>query len=212
MSRPLLLGLCVLLSGCTLEQLSIRPEAVELAQDQDQSLAVVQTVAASPAPPEPQPQPQPQSQSQSQPQLPGQDGPTAELLQGGDLRLTTRRSEQTFPDGNRIWMVELHRGDELLARWKAASGIAKRQDADRLWSPGNAAPLPAGRYSLGRPEPWGEDLWFDLQPRFETSRSALGIHRCYPGTGCICFPSRTDIDALAAWVREANLQTLDVLN
>ena len=210
MSGPLWLGLSMLLSGCTLQQLSIRPEAVEPAQVLDQSQAVVQTVAASPAPPEPQPQPQPQSQSQ--PQLPGQDGPTAELLQGGDLRLTTRRSEQTFPDGNRIWMVELHRGDRLLARWKAASGIAKRQDADRLWSPGNAAPLPAGRYSLGRPEPWGEDLWFDLQPRFETSRSALGIHRCYPGTGCICFPSRTDIDALAAWVREANLQTLAVLN
>lgn len=204
MSRPLWLGLCVLLSGCTLEQLSIRPEAVELAQDQDQSLAVVQTVAASPAPPQPLPQPPPQ--------LPGQDGPTAELLQGGDLSLTTRRSEQTFPDGNRIWMVELHRGDRLLARWKAASGIAQRQGADRLWSPGNAAPLPAGRYSLGQPEPWGEDLWFDLQPRFDTSRSALGIHRCYPGTGCICIPSRPDIDALAAWVRQANLQTLLVVN
>lgn len=204
MSGPLWLGLSVLLSGCALQQLSVRPEAVELAQVQDQSQAVVQTVAASPAPPKPLPKPLPQ--------LPGQDGPTAELLQGGDLRLTTRRSEQTFPDGNRIWMVELHRGDRLLARWKAASGIAQRQDADRLWSPGNAAPLPAGRYSLGRPEPWGEDLWFDLQPRFETSRSALGIHRCYPGTGCICFPSRTDIDALAAWVRAANLQTLSVVN
>lgn len=204
MSGPLWLGLSVLLSGCALQQLSVRPEAVELAQVQDQSQAVVQTVAASPAPPQPLPLPQPP--------LPGQDGPTAELLQGGDLRLTTRRSEQTFPDGNRIWMVELHRGDRLLARWKAASGIAQRQDADRLWSPGNAAPLPAGRYSLGRPEPWGEDLWFDLQPRFETSRSALGIHRCYPGTGCICIPSRAEIDALAAWVRAANLQTLSVVN
>ncbi|WP_028951735.1 hypothetical protein [Synechococcus sp. CC9616] len=202
MSGPLWLGLSVLLSGCALQQLSVRPEAVELAQVQDQSQAVVQTVAASPAPPQPKPMPP----------LPGQDGPTAELLQGGDLRLTPRRSEQTFPDGNRIWMVELHRGDRLLARWKAASGIAQRQDADRLWSPGNAAPLPAGRYSLGRPEPWGEDLWFDLQPRFETSRSALGIHRCYPGTGCICIPSRAEIDALAAWVRAANLQTLSVVN
>ena len=123
MSGPLWLGLSMLLSGCTLQQLSIRPEAVEPAQVLDQSQAVVQTVAASPAPPQPPPQ------------LPGQDGPTAELLQGGDLRLTTRRSEQTFPDGNRIWMVELHRGDRLLARWKAASGIAQRQDADRLWSP-----------------------------------------------------------------------------
>jgi hypothetical protein len=30
----------------------------------------------------------------------------------------------------------------------------------------------------------------------------LGIHRCYPGTGCICIPSRTDIEALAEWVRD----------
>ena len=187
MSRPLLLGLALLLSGC-LPQQSI-----------SSSNGVVPSFAQ---PAEPA----------LLPQLPGQDGPTKELLQGGGLRLTTRRSEQTFPDGNRIWMVELHRGDRLLARWKAASGIAQRQDADRLWSPGNAAPLPAGRYSLGQPEPWGDDLWFDLQPRFNTTRSALGIHRCYPGTGCICIPSRAEIDALAAWVRQANLQTLAVVN
>ena len=58
----------------------------------------------------------------------------------------------------------------------------------------------------------GEDLWFDLTPRFETTRSALGIHRCYPGTGCICIPDRTHIDALAAWVREAGIRQLTVVN
>ena len=204
MSLPMWLGLSVLLSGCALEQLSIRSDVGVPAQAQGQSQTVVQTAAASPAPPQRQPQ--------RQPQLPGQAGPTPDLLESGELRLTTRRTEQTLSDGNRLWSVELHSGDRLLASWKAVSGIAQRQDADRLWSPGNAAPLPAGRYSLGQPEPWGEDLWFDLQPRFETSRSALGIHRCYPGTGCICIPSRTDIDALAAWVRQANLQTLSVVN
>ena len=67
-------------------------------------------------------------------------------------------------------------------------------------------------YRLGAPEPWGDDLWFDLQPRFETTRSALGVHRCYPGTGCICIPSRNDIDALAGWVRMAELREITVSN
>ena len=145
-------------------------------------------------------------------ELPGQRGPTPAMLKMGAIRLTTRRTDQRFMDGNRIWKVEVHRGSDLLASWDAASGIKSRQNADRLWSPGNAAPLPAGVYSLGSPEPWGNDLWFDLTPRFNTSRSALGIHRCYLGTGCICFPSRADIDALAAWVRRGNLRQLTVLN
>ena len=80
--------------------------------------------------------------------LPGQHGPTAELLEGGGLRLSTRRTNDRFQDGNRLWKVELHRGERLLASWEAASGIAERQTADRLWSPGNAAPLPAGELSL----------------------------------------------------------------
>lgn len=78
---------------------------------------------------------------------PGQRGPTAELLQGGSLTLTTRRTRARFPDGNRIWKLDLRRDGLLLASWDAVSGIAQRQDADRLWSPGNAAtsasrPLP----------------------------------------------------------------------
>tara|TARA_B000000441_G_C21492312_1_gene204576 strand:- start:33 stop:545 length:513 start_codon:yes stop_codon:yes gene_type:complete len=144
--------------------------------------------------------------------LPGQKGPTAALLQGGGLQLSTRRTAELFPDGNRIWKVELHRGPTLLASWPAASGVAGRQSADRRWSPGNAAPLPAGVYSLGRPEPWWNDLWFDLIPRFDTTRSALGIHRCYPGTGCICIPERADIDALAMWVKTSGIRILKVVN
>ena len=145
-------------------------------------------------------------------ELPGQAGPTEVLASGVALRLTTRRTESRFADGNRIWRVELHRGSQRLASWPAASGIAQRQQADRRWSPGNAAPLPAGDYSLGPPEPWGDGLWFDLQPRFDTTRSALGIHRCYPGTGCICMPSRAEIDALAAWVKRGRLSRLRVIN
>ena len=142
----------------------------------------------------------------------GQRGPTAELLQGGSLTLTTRSTSARFPDGNRIWKLDLRRDGLLLASWDAVSGSAQRQDADRLWSPGNAAPLPAGRYRLGPPEPWGDDLWLDLQPRFNTTRSALGIHRCYPGTGCICIPNRADLNALAAWVKRGDIRTLTVIN
>lgn len=152
------------------------------------------------------------ARGQSTEQLSGQNGPTAALLKNGALTLTTRRTTTTFPDGNRIWKVELHGQGELLASWTAASGIAARQQVDRRWSPGNAAPLPTGRYNLGPPEPWGDDLWFTLTPRFETTRSALGIHRCYPGTGCICLPNRDEIKALAAWVRQARIQSLTVLN
>jgi len=73
---------------------------------------------------------------------PGQRGPTSALLADGDLRLSTRRTEELFQDGNRRWKVELHRGTTLLASWDAASGIAEQQMADRRWSPGNAAPYP----------------------------------------------------------------------
>ena len=67
-------------------------------------------------------------------------------------------------------------------------------------------------YSLGRPEPSGNDLWFDLTPRFDTTRSALGIHRCFPGTGCICIPERADTDALASWVKATGIRSLKVVN
>ncbi len=81
--------------------------------------------------------------------LPGQQGPTTALLQGGPLQLSTRRTAELFPDGNRIWKVELHRHPRLLASWAAANGIARHQSADRRWSPGNAAPLPAGDTAWG---------------------------------------------------------------
>jgi hypothetical protein len=38
------------------------------------------------------------------------------------------------------------------------------------------------------------------------------VHRCYPGTGCICIPNRTDIEALAAWVRASGLREITVSN
>ena len=128
------------------------------------------------------------------------------------LRLTARRTSERDQLGNRIWRLELHGEGELLVSWDAVSGNAQRQEVDRLWTPGNGSPLPPGQYSLGQPEPFEDDLWFDLLPRFATYRSALGIHRCYPGTGCICVPDRDAIESLAAWVRASGLDELTVLN
>ena len=77
---------------------------------------------------------------------------------------------------------------------------------------GNAAPLPPGSYRLGEPEPWDNSYWLDLLPNFPTTRSALGIHTCLPGVGCICLPDKADTDALARWVKALNLKQLTVLN
>ena len=63
------------------------------------------------------------------------------VLQGGPLQLSTRRTAELFLDGNRIWKVELHRGPRLLASWPAASGVARRQSADRRWSPRQCSPF-----------------------------------------------------------------------
>ncbi|WP_413440689.1 hypothetical protein [Synechococcus sp. MIT S1220] len=139
-------------------------------------------------------------------------GPKDDAGSLATLRLTARRTSELDQGGNRLWTVELHGDGEVIVSWDAVSGHAARQEVDRFWTPGNASPLPPGVYSLGQPEPWGEDLWFDLLPRFSTTRSALGIHRCYPGTGCLCIPNRDAIEALAAWVRESGLAQLTVLN
>ena len=109
--------------------------------------------------------------------------------------------------------MDLHRGDDLLASWVAASGITTRQNAIAAGVRGMQSPLPVDVYSLGLPEPWGNGLWFALNPRFSTTGRALGIHCCYPGTGWICFPSRAEFDALAATrVSQADLRRLTVLN
>ena len=51
-----------------------------------------------------------------------------------------------------------------------------------------------------------------LDPLFPTSRSALGIHNCYPGVGCICIPDRQTLNSLADAVRRYNVDQLTVVN
>ena len=144
--------------------------------------------------------------------LPGNGGPTPALLASGSFALEFRRVQGRHSSGDQLWLLELRRNGSTVARWPAASGMASRQRADRHWSPGNAAPLPPGLYRLGRPEAWAGSYWIDLVPRFATSRSALGIHTCLPGTGCICLPHAADTAAVARWIRATNLRQLTVLN
>ncbi len=140
---------------------------------------------------------------------PGQTGPNPALLQGNQdtFSLKARRLTSNGP-----WVVELFQGSERLARWSAISGYNTKPTADRRWSPGNGAALPIGDYLLGQPEPWGTDIWLNLQPQFKTERSGLGIHHCNPGSGCLCIPNRTDLEAIAAWVKATKINKLTVQN
>ena len=142
-------------------------------------------------------------------EAPGQKGPTAALLQvrqGERFSLEARRSDLRGSTTSGTWV------QQLLAQWPAVSGYKSKQKADRLWSPGNGAPLPVGTYALGQPEPWGTDLWLNLAPQFETDRSGLGIHNCNPGSGCLCIPNRNDLKVLADWVQATGIQELKVVD
>jgi hypothetical protein len=83
--------------------------------------------------------------------------------------LYLEHTRERFASGDPVWWLTLRDGKRLLGSWKAA-------------------PVPPGPYRLGTPEPWGRDLWIDLQPQFTTHRSGLGIHHCLPGMGCTCPP------------------------
>jgi hypothetical protein len=145
--------------------------------------------------------------------LPGQGGPSAALLAPpAQFALEFRRVDGRHGSGDQLWWLELRRNGSAVARWPAASGVVGRQRADRRWSPGNGAPLPPGLYRLGRPEAWAGSYWIDLLPRFATSRSALGIHTCLPGTGCICLPNAADTAAVARWIQATGLRQLKVVN
>ena len=148
-------------------------------------------------------------------EAPGQKGPTPALLQvrqGEHFSLEARRSNPSGSSPTGSWVLELFKGEQLLAQWPAVSGYGSKQTADRLWSPGNGAPLPIGTYALGQPEPWGSDLWLNLEPQFKTDRSGLGIHNCNPGSGCLCIPNRNDLNILANWVEATGIKKLRIVD
>jgi hypothetical protein len=129
-----------------------------------------------------------------------------------EAQLSLERSRASFPNGDPIWQLRLIDGPKLVRSWQAASGAANRQRLDRRWTQGNGAPLPPGSYRLGKPEPWGHDLWIELQPQFATSRSGLGLHHCMPGVGCICLPNRQDLKEASATIQRLGIRRLQVLN
>ena len=130
----------------------------------------------------------------------------------GAANLQLKRTSATYANGDPIWQLELIDSGRVIKSWKAVASAKQHQQLDRRWSPGNGSPLPKGNYRLGPPEPWGQDLWMQLDPLFPTSRSALGIHNCYPGIGCICIPDRAQLEDLANAVRRYSVNQLKVVN
>ena len=126
--------------------------------------------------------------------------------------LELRRSGSSYANGDPIWTLQLRDGAVIRDQWQAVASAQRPQQLDRRWSPGNGSPLPKGTYRVGPPEPWGADLWLQLDPLFPTSRSALGIHNCYPGIGCICIPDRKELTDLADAVRRYNVTRLKVVD
>ena len=126
--------------------------------------------------------------------------------------LELRRTGSSYDNGDPIWLLQLRDGGQVQQQWQAVASAKRHQQLDRRWSPGNGSPLPKGTYRVGEPEPWGADLWLQLDPLFPTSRSALGIHNCYPGIGCICIPDRQELSDLADAVRRYNVTRLKVVD
>jgi hypothetical protein len=139
-------------------------------------------------------------------------GPVLANLPTVGPELVFRRVNDRHRSGDQLWILELKRNGKVVDSWRAASGAPTKQSADRFWSPGNAAPLPPGTYRLGQPEPWDNSYWIDLTPTFPTSRSALGIHTCLPGVGCICLPDKADTAAVVKVINSLSLKKLTVLN
>lgn len=136
--------------------------------------------------------------------------PTASAA--SEATLVLKRSSASFPNGDPRWQLQLMREGKVLQSWTAAASARRHQALDRLWTPGNGSPLPQGSYRLGRPEPWGRDIWMQLDPLFATRRSGLGIHNCYPGVGCICIPDRQQLSRLADAVRRHQVTRLRVVD
>ncbi|MFZ9149127.1 hypothetical protein [Vulcanococcus sp.] len=130
----------------------------------------------------------------------------------GEASLQLRRSSASFANGDPVWQLQLRQNGKVLKSWRAAASAKQHQGLDRRWSPGNGSPLPRGLYRLGQPEPWGRDLWMQLDPLFKTARTGLGIHNCYPGVGCICIPDRQQLSSLAAAVRHYGVRRLNVID
>ena len=133
------------------------------------------------------------------------------------LNRTTRSLPRT---GSPILSLRLETPGQPVQHFDAVSGRAHRQNADRHRS-GTRAPLPTGRYVLGRVEPLGPaeprepgPIWTGIEPQFPTGRGHLGIH-LDPSANRSMLSSvglfRWDVmQTLAGLVQRRNVRTLVV--
>ena len=120
-----------------------------------------------------------------------------------------------------VWHLRQWRSDvagAAIATGASAAALESRGEREAAPKPGPALVTrqwltPAQRHLPDRAaRTLGQDLWLQLDPLFPTSRSALGIHNCYPGVGCICIPDREQLSSLADAVRRYNINRLKVVD
>jgi hypothetical protein len=116
---------------------------------------------------------------------------------------------------------------QVLDKLPALVGRSYRQTANRNTA-GNKSPLPIGNYAIDRygiaaapfddPE-LGKGYWVPVTPLFNTNRSALGFHQDpswgknngESGTsGCIGLESADATVKLVTWIKQFNVQRLNV--
>jgi hypothetical protein len=134
-------------------------------------------------------------------------------MTGNYLRLVKDPNRSTNSMGNPIYTLETYIDRELDRRFKVVSGTARTQQADRNIGD-NYAPLPDGMYEVSNwitlsDIPEVDRTFISITPKFQTSRTELGIHRDpsfnkpngYDGTaGCIGMTTDEDRDAINNFV------------
>jgi hypothetical protein len=134
-------------------------------------------------------------------------------MSGNYLRLVRDPNKGTNSVGNPIYTLETYINGELDRRFKAVSGTARSQQANRHIGD-NHAPLPDGMYEVSN---WitpsnireVDRTFISIIPKFQTNRTELGIHldpsfdrpNGYDGTsGCIGMTTDRDRDAINNFV------------
>lgn len=143
--------------------------------------------------------------------------------------LVLKRTDKTIKSTkDPVWTLELVSSDgQVLDQLPALVGRSYRQTANRNTA-GNKSPLPIGNYAIDRygiaaapfddPE-LGKGYWVPVTPLFNTNRSALGFHQDpswgknngESGTsGCIGLESADATVKLVTWIKQFNVQRLNV--
>jgi peptidoglycan hydrolase-like protein with peptidoglycan-binding domain len=159
-------------------------------------------------------QPKPNYQAAPVPATNRTSTPPAPSMTGKSM-LFYRTGEIDPVSGNPLGMLALYDNGKLVASIPATTGRKNTQDRSRNIA-GNLAPLPNGEYTVGQVVPGDgnpeimNNKFIPITPRFQTNRSALGIHgdTSRDGThGCIGFLPENyqqNMATLAEFTRSAN--------